>query len=113
MKILTLHCDYIKFKPLKKAIKNPEEIDDKGEKFVRECLVVMTAVERGDNDQTVKEMIEAVEKTAGEVKTKEIVLYPYAHLSSHLAPPDTALEYLVEAEHVLKKRGFMVVRAPF
>ena len=32
MKILTLHCDYIRFKPLKKAIKEPEDIADKGEK---------------------------------------------------------------------------------
>ena len=42
-----------------------------------------------------------------------LVLYPYAHLSSNLSSPDTALEYLSEAEHVLKKEGFDVVRAPF
>ncbi len=113
MRIITLHCDYIKFKPLKKAIKNPEELKNTKEKEVKEPLVVLTAVEKGDNDKTVKDLIESIKKTAGDVKTKNIVLYPYAHLSSNLANPDTALEYLVEAEHTLQKQGFNVTRAPF
>ncbi len=115
MRIITLHCDYIKFKPVKKAIKNPEELDEKRKKeiLVKDCLVVLTAVEKGDNDQIVKQLIESVKKTANEVKAKKIVLYPYAHLSSQLASPDTALEYLTEAAHVLEKEGFEVTRAPF
>ncbi len=113
MRIITLHCDYIRFKPVKKAIKNPEQLSDMNEKEVKDTLVVLTAVEQGDNDKTVKELTEAVKKTADDVKTKKIVLYPYAHLSSKLADPTTALEYLVEAEHTLKKEGFSVIRAPF
>lgn len=113
MKILTLHCDYIKFKPLKKAIKNPEELKEKGEVEVKEPLVVLIAVEKGDNDKTVGQLVDAVKKTSSEVKTKNIVLYPYAHLSPNLANPDTALEYMVEAEHTLQKEGFKVTRAPF
>lgn len=113
MRIITLHCDYIKFKPLKKAIKEPEELKDKEQKEVKECLVVLTAVEKGDNDKTVKDLLEAIKKTSSEVKTKKIVLYPYAHLSPNLAPANTALEYLTEAEHTLKGEGYEVVRAPF
>jgi threonyl-tRNA synthetase len=115
MRILLLHCDYIKFKPVKKAIKEPEELSEarKKEIVVKDPLVILTAVEKGDNDQLLKDMISAVEKTAGEVKAKKIVLYPYAHLSSNLSAPSTALEYLQEAENVLKKKGFEVTRAPF
>jgi len=113
MKIITLHCDYIRFKPLKKAIKNIEDLKDKELKEVKECLVVLTAIESGDNDQTVKQLIDAVKKTSKEVKTNKIVLYPYAHLSSKLSPPNTALEYLTEAEHALSQDGFQVTRAPF
>ena len=47
MKILTIHADYIKYKPLKQAIKDAEEVSDK-EVNVKECLVVFTAVEKGD-----------------------------------------------------------------
>ena len=101
MRIITLHCDYIRFKPLKKAIKNAEELKSKEQQEIKEPLVVLTAVEKGDDHGTVKELIESIKKTAKEVKAHDIVLYPYAHLSSNLAHPDTALEYLSEAENCL------------
>ncbi len=113
MRIITLHCDYIKFKPLKKALKDADELEDKKEKEVKDCLVVLTAIEKGDSHEQIKQLMESIEKTAKEVKTKNIVLYPYAHLSSNLANPTTAREYLVEAEHSLVKLKFNAVRAPF
>jgi threonyl-tRNA synthetase len=115
MRILTLHCDYIKFKPIKKAIKDPEELSEERKKeiVVKDPLVILTAVEKGDDEKILREMIASVKKTANEVKAKKIVLYPYAHLSSNLSAPTTALEYLREAEIVLKKEGFEVIRAPF
>lgn len=115
MKILTLHCDYIRFKALKKAIKEPEELSesDKKEIEVKEPLVVLTSVEKGDNEENLKQMIAAVKKTAGEVKSNKIVLYPYAHLSSNLSDPKTAVEVLIAANKLLQKEGFEVTRAPF
>ncbi|NCO11865.1 threonine--tRNA ligase [Candidatus Pacearchaeota archaeon CG_4_9_14_0_2_um_filter_39_13] len=112
MKIITLHCDYIRFKALKKAFKDAEELKDNKEHEIKDPLVILTAIEKGDNDQAVAQLVEAVKKTASEVKAKNIVLYPYAHLSSNLANPKTALEYLVEAENALSK-FFSVTRAPF
>jgi len=115
MRIITLHCDYIKFKPLKKALKSIPELEEKEkkEKEVKEPLVVLTAVEKGDDKKILNQMIEAVKKTAEEVKAKNIVLYPYAHLSSNLSSPDQALEFLVEANNILQKEGYKVTRAPF
>ena len=115
MRIITLHCDYIRFKPVKKAIKEPEKLSEERQKEieVKDPLVVLTAVERGDNDAIVKQLVDSVKKTAEDVKAKKIVLYPYAQLSADLSDPDTALEYLTEAEHTLQKEGFEVTRAPF
>ncbi len=113
MKIITLHCDYIKFKPLKKAVKDAEELKSKDEIKVEECLVVLTAVEKGDTHETISQLVDAVEKTAKEVKTNSIVLYPYAHLSSNLSSPQLALEILREAEAQLKKKFKNTIRAPF
>ncbi|MEI6849600.1 MAG: threonine--tRNA ligase [archaeon] len=115
MRILTLHCDYIKFKPLKNAIKVPEELSEERKKeiVVKDPLVVLTAVEKGDNEEIVKQYIAAIKKTAADVKATRIVLYPYAHLSSNLSNPDIALAYMTEAEKVLEKDGFEVKRAPF
>ena len=112
MRIITLHCDYIRFKALKKALKDAEELKEKKMKEVKEPLVVLTAVEKGDGKEQVKEMVEAVKKTAKEVNVKDIVLYPYSHLSSNLASPDLAMNLLIEAEKELKK-DFKVERAPF
>ncbi len=115
MKILTLHCDYIRFKAVKKAFKDAPEIseDEKKQHEVKECLVVLTSIEQGDNEETVKQLVEAIEKTAKEVKTENIVLYPYAHLSSNLAKPLVALELLQESEKELKKKFKHTIRAPF
>ncbi len=113
MKILTLHCDYIRFKALKKAVKNIDDTEAVKEAEVKEPLVVLTAVEKEDSESTLKELVEAIEKTSKDVNTKNIVLYPYAHLSSNLAPPATALEFLRKAESLLEKAKLKVTRAPF
>ncbi len=117
MKTLNLHVDYIKFKPLKKALKSIGELDekDKKEKEVKEALVVLTAVEKCDTNvsEVVKQLVENVKDIAGQVKAKNIVLYPYAHLSRELGNPETAQEVLVKAEEALTKEKFKVVRAPF
>jgi len=113
MKIITLHCDYIKFKALKKAVKGAEELKSKEEVEVKEPLVVLTAMEKDDNEETLKNLVKSVEKTANEVNAENLVLYPYAHLSANLASPKQALEDLLKAEKSLKKKFKVVERAPF
>jgi len=116
MKIIALHCDYIKFKPVKKAIKVPEELgeEQKKEKKIEECLVILTAVEKGDDSESSKKLAENIKDIAGQVKAKNIVLYPYAHLSSNLSSPEIAENILKETEALLKKdKQFSVTRAPF
>jgi len=112
MKIITLHCDYIKFKATKKAIKNPGEEAPKTETIVKEPLVILTAIEKTDTENELSQLIDSIKKTAKDVKAKNIVLYPYAHLSSKLAPPEKALKFLKQAEQSLKK-DYKVTRAPF
>jgi len=117
MKTLNLHVDYIKFKPLKKALKSIKELPDKDkkEKEIKEALVVLTAVEKADKSIpiVVKQLVENIKDIASQVKTKNIVLYPYAHLSKDLGSPEIAQEVLEKAEEELKKHKFHVARAPF
>jgi len=116
MKILLLHVDYIKFKPLKKALKSignlPES--ENREKKIEEALVVLTSVEKSDSDvkSVVSELVENVKDIASQVHANRIVLYPYAHLSKDLASPELAMKVLDESEKQLKK-DFEVSRAPF
>jgi len=114
MKTLSLHCDYIKFKPVQKALKEPEKLDKESEKEkkVNECLVIFTAVEKTDKQEDSELLVEEIEDIAKQVKANRIVLYPYAHLSSNLASPDLAIQILKDAEKQLKSK-FEVIRAPF
>ncbi len=116
MKILSLHTDYIKFKPLKKALKKINDLTDKKEKEVKEALVVLTAVEKGDENVKliVEKLVTEIQNIAKQVNVANIVLYPYAHLSSNLASPEIAQEVLIGAEKALNLiKGFRVTRAPF
>ncbi|MBU1136066.1 MAG: threonine--tRNA ligase [Nanoarchaeota archaeon] len=115
MKILSLHCDYIKFKPLKKALKSAELTkEEEKEKKVNEALVILTAVEKGDNENSVKLLVKNIEDIAKQVNAKNIVLYPYAHLSSELASPELAVDILKSTEKELKKnKKLKIKRAPF
>jgi threonyl-tRNA synthetase len=114
MKTLNLHVDYIKFKPLKKALKGVKELSEKEkqEHRVKEAMVVLMAVEKGDNESVVDFLVKDVEELAEKIKFKNVVLYPYAHLSSNLANPELAVSILNKTEKELKKK-FSVSRAPF
>jgi threonyl-tRNA synthetase len=114
MKLLLLHCNYVRYKTLKKALKNVEDLKEsekKGE--AKECLVVLTAVEKGDSVNSVRDYVDNIKDVSKQVKAKEIVLYPYAHLSKNLSSPDIAVDVMREAEKKLKKEKFKVLRAPF
>ncbi len=115
MKLLALHVDYINFKPLKKALKKIADLSEKEKKpsKIKESLVVLTAVEKFDDvEECVKELVKNVKDIAKQVKAKDVVLYPYAHLSNNLSNPDDAVKVLQSAEKELKK-NFNVSRAPF
>lgn len=118
MKILSLHCDYIKFKALKKAVKEPEELneDEKKEHEVKEPLVIMIAVEKPDETdgkKSIKELVSNILDLKEKVNAERIVLYPYAHLSSNLASLDFAGNLLKETEKELKNKKIETFQAPF
>jgi len=115
MKLLLIHSDYIEYEVKEKAIKTPEETKIKSDRF-EDALTAFTAVEKIDEkspSQAVTQAVAEIEKTAEQVKAKNIMVYPYAHLSSDLASPKKAQEILIEIEYELKNKNFNVKRAPF
>ncbi len=115
MKVLLIHADELSFEAKKKAIDSAEEIDNLKDSL-KECLVVFTAVEKADEpvlSGVVNNLVDEVVSLSEKLQTRNIVLYPYAHLSSDLASPDAAVKALRDAEQALKDKGFLVKRAPF
>lgn len=115
MKTLNLHCDYIKFKALKKALKQIEEISPNQELVGEstECLVVLTAIEKKDNtEKSVELLVTDIENILKQLQTNNIVLYPYAHLSKNLGDPQIAIEILDKTYSILKQK-YNIIKAPF
>ncbi|MFA4850488.1 MAG: threonine--tRNA ligase [Methanoregula sp.] len=114
MRLLLIHSDYIEYEAKKKT-KIAEEcsvLSDREE----EALTVFCAVESIDEEDlegVVLQAIAEVKKTAGQVNVNKIVVYPYAHLSSDLSSPETAVTVLKALKAGLEDEGFAVKRAPF
>jgi threonyl-tRNA synthetase len=110
MRILQLHCDYVEYTPVKKEIKSAEELDPQS-KRLEEVVVAFVAVEESDNVDVAKRAIGEISESMKKVGCAKLLLYPYAHLSSKLASPTTALLLLKEMES--NASGLEVHRAPF
>jgi len=110
MRILQLHCDNITYEPTKKEIQSAEEIDPKSVS-IDEVVVCFVAVEKDDNDDIAKDAISQIQESMKKIGCQKLLLYPYAHLSSNLASPSTALSLLKLMED--QSQGLDVSRAPF
>ena len=116
MRILLIHSDYLNYNVKNKTPVAEEIKDAKKQGAFDESLVVFTAVEKDDENNPqgiVKNLVKEVIKTNDQVKAENIVLYPYAHLSSSLSSPKVAVQVLKDAEEALDAEGLNVKRVPF
>ncbi|MCS3900949.1 threonine--tRNA ligase [Methanococcus voltae] len=113
MKTLMIHSDYLEYEAKQKT-KMAEETEKLSGKM-DECLTVFMAVERDDESDpkaVVKNVVDEIKKTAENLKVENVVLYPYAHLSSNLGSPDVAKKILKDVEELLAP-NYNVLRSPF
>ena len=110
MRILQLHCDNISYVPTKKEIQSAEEIDPKPVS-IDEVVVCFVAVEKDDNEDIAKDATSQIQESMKKIGCQKLLLYPYAHLSSDLASPSTALSLLKLMENQCSE--LKVSRAPF
>jgi len=110
MRILQLHCDFIEYLPIKKEIESAEQLREPKTRL-EEVVVAFIAVENGDNDSVGTQAIDEIKESMKNIGCKKLLLYPYAHLSSDLAHPNTALGIFKKMENLAK--DLEVYRAPF
>ena len=110
MRILQLHCDSIEYTPTKKEIKNAEDIVPET-KILKEIVVAFVAIEDGDDSSVAQNAISQIKRSMEKIGCKKLLLYPYAHLSSNLAAPSTAMVLLKEME--AKASDLEVSHSPF
>ena len=67
----------------------PEEKKSEEEKM-EQCLVCFFCVEKGDKERQLNELFDEIIKASEEVKTKNLMISPFVHLSNNIAEPEIA-----------------------
>jgi len=115
MRMLLVHSEFLKYRPTRKALKYIKDVDKKEVK-IENVLVAFTCAEGRDQKhlkEVVEKSIKEIKHQLEEVKAKNVVIYPYAHLSSDLASPYLADTILKEMEKEAKQQNLPVHISPF
>ena len=116
MRTLMIHSDYLRYKTRSKT-KLAEDIEDeKRDTGVDNALVAFIAVEKEDEENPeiiIKKAVKEILSVQNKVNADNIVVYPYAHLSSSLSNPSTATQILKGIELELVDNNEAVLRVPF
>jgi threonyl-tRNA synthetase len=117
VRLLLVHADRFEYEAREKAVKEPEPLDESHKRGALENgLVVFSTVERNDEqepEQIATNAASSIEEVLGWLKTKRVMVYPYAHLSTSLASREPAISILKALEEKLSQKGYEVSRSPF
>ena len=80
MRALQLHCNSIEYEPTHKEISIAENIDKKRIR-VEDIVTLFVSIEKGDNDNTAKQMVTETKESMKKLGVDNLLIYPYAHLS--------------------------------
>ena len=116
MRMLQIHSDGFSYELKRKALKSAEEVEMKSYSTDDSCLVSFIAAETSDT-RDIKiasaKTAELIAQAAEEVKEKNLVVYPWVHLTEKPAPPSSASKLLKEVARNLEENGYNVIRVPF
>jgi threonyl-tRNA synthetase len=117
VRLLLVHADRFEYEAREKAVKEPEPLDESHKRGALENgLVVFSTVEKNDEqepEQIATNAASSIEEVLGWLKTKKVMVYPYAHLSTSLASREPAISILKALEEKLAQKGYEVSRSPF
>ena len=114
MRLLLLHCERFQYTIREKAVKNPEPLENNEHGEFQNVLVAFCTVEKEDEpdqNQVVREVSKSIVEVARSVHTNNILVYPYAHLSSSLAARDPAIKILQGVSENLRRMDLMLIGA--
>jgi len=117
MRVLLIHAESFEYRVREKAVDEPEEFDpSRSHVQMKQVVVAFCTIEKDDDkapSKVAENGADAIKEVAAQVKARNIMLYPYAHLSSSLASRDPAIKVVATMEALLKDEGFTVQRSPF
>ena len=119
MRVHFIHAKEFWFRSHNPATKIREEKASM-EKGIQNALIVFTSIEEGDPsriEDLLNEFVSDLRNLVDSIKPDAIVIYPYAHLSSMLAPPSEAIRVLAllyeRTRRELAGKVKHIIKAPF
>jgi threonyl-tRNA synthetase len=115
MRVLQLHADFFEYEAVAREIEEQYADQDisKEKVSLEDLIVILVAVEEGDELAIVKFAALDIKQYMRRIKNNKLLIYPYSHLSSNLAPLREAREILNLMMKEMMQEGIEVSRAPF
>jgi len=120
MRVLLIHASRFSFHVTAKtsAVSDLAELSkEQAHAEIGECLVAFICSEKGDEDgidSVADQAAATIAEHAREVRTGDVMLYPYAHLSSDLSSPRVATKVLERVREIIgEEQGLTIHEAPF
>lgn len=114
MRALLFHCKEFEAK-IGSMPRNPKMMaEEVGSEQIKsgKCIVAWIAVEKDDGEEVTEKITKEIEKMAREVGERNVIVFPFAHLSNNLASPQKGLDIIKQTEEILQK-DFHVIRGHF
>jgi hypothetical protein len=114
VRILSIHASRMWYHATRKTrmAESTEILDDE----MQDCVVLFCCVEKLD-ERNPEHVIDSAKKNVmariAKLNVRQVMIYPYAHLTSSLGSPDCALGILKGLEMSLRAESISVKRAPF
>ncbi len=111
-----IHSDFLEFEAKQRTPLAEDVPSEQRSGRLEEVLVVFAAAEEEDESNiegVSKNAAQEIAEVARKVEAKRVAIYPYAHLSSSLASPKTAIKLLDATAGALRELGLEVYRLPF
>lgn len=86
------------------------------ETYIEDALIVFTSVEKSDSknpEKVARKAADTIAEHATNLKVKNIVVHPYAHLFADLGAPSVAVEVMDKTNEFLQMNELNSVRTPF
>ena len=112
MKVLQLHVDYVEYEPMQPESSVYESAEKKPVR-IEDAVLSLVSIENGDDESVAEKFVNDSSKLLEKLSAKRLIIYPYAHLSSNLAPPSKAIQLLKVMAESASRLGVEVHKAPF
>ncbi len=117
MKLLLIHSNNFKWQAKEKALKDIEDLKEKSFSFPDSILVVFSAVEKQDEsspDKVAENAYNSIKNAALEIKEKNVMIYPFVHLTEQPGSPRIAQKVLGKIFELFSNdKEYSPYRAPF